>query len=151
MVMASFFPHLSSLSGTTAPTLAAATREVNWTAGELSGRLQTKNIDATGITDATSAAYYWCQQTLCLMTAIALLRMVTGADPDVAKAWMHLRDDRLDALEKQGIAALGYGAVASGTSEALGPTDWISELGVDVGDASEASGAIPVLRRDDMT
>lgn len=150
MVRASFFPHLDAFGTATSPTATTVAREINWCAAELNGRLKTKDITPSAIADTASAAYYWCQQTVALMVAVALLRVMSGADPDVAKAWMALRDDRLTKLEQQGVAALGDGASTTGSSEALGPTDHISELGLDVGDADDASDVIPALRRGDM-
>lgn len=150
MVRTSFFPHLLPFSTTTNPTSAAVTREINWAAADLEGRLLAKSVTASAITDATSAAYYWCQYTIALTVAVSLIGVMSGADPELAKRWAETLGKRIEALETQGVTAIGSGATASGGSEALGPTDHISELDLDVGDTALASSVEPYLRRDDL-
>lgn len=150
MVRTSFFPHLLPFSTTTNPTSTAVTREISWAAAHLSAALDAKSITDSSITDATSAAYYWCQYTIALSVAVALIGVMSGADPALAQRWAETLATRFKALETQGAAALGPGVTAGGSSEALGPTDHISELGLDVGDTSLASSVAPVLRRDDL-
>jgi hypothetical protein len=150
MVRNSFFPHVASFSTTTRPNLVTVEREVSWAAADLDARLQAKSVSAASITDTTSAAYFWCQQTIALGVAIALVGVMSGTNPELVKSWTANLEARLTKLETQGVSALGPGASASGGSEALGPTDHISELGLDVGDTLLASSVAPVLRRDDL-
>lgn len=150
MVRADFLPHSTTLSATTVPTASAVARSISQSAGYLQSLLDDKNVDTASISDSTCAAYLWCQAFIELRVAVRLIRTMSGQDPELTRAWV----DELAALEHcietQGVAALGPGASASGTSEAMGPTDHISEYSLDVGDTSMASSVEPYLRRDDL-
>lgn len=144
-----FFPQHQGFSTNTTPSSTTVTEDITWAAADLDGKLRQRDIDPGSIT-TNSAAYYWCAQTLALMVAAKVARSVTGSDPKVAQAWKGELVDRLKALSDQGVAALGDGATATGPSQALGPTDHIDELSLDVGDTSLASDATPIFRQKDL-
>jgi hypothetical protein len=145
-----YFPHLDSFSASTSPTLATVTERITRAAARLSGQLYMRNVDPTTIVDTTSPAWAWCQETLSLIVAIRLAQVVSGANSEAVKAWQADLTERFHVLSDSGEAALGGGADAFGLSESAGPTDFISELSLDVGDTSLASDVSPVLRRSDL-
>jgi hypothetical protein len=150
IVRADFVPHLSAFSATTAPSSSAVARAINHGAARLAGLLDDRQVDTSAITDSSSAAYFYCQRYIELWVAVHLLRVMTGTNPETVQAWQTELDAMEKAIDTQGVGALGPGASQSGTSEALGPTDWISEGGITTADTSEWSGVDPVLRRDDQ-
>lgn len=149
MVRADFASHLGTITASSAPSLSSVTRAVNQAGARLAGLLDDKQVDTSEITDSSSAAYLYCQRYVELWVAVHALRNMSGANSELIEAWRKELESVETAIDKQGAAALGPGATQSGTSEALGPTDWISEGNIDVGSTSEWSGVIPNLRRDD--
>ena len=114
----------------------------------MAGKLRLQNIDASTITVASSA-YAACRQTLRTQVAARLARLMSGIDSDIAKAWDDSVRRWYEGLDESGDTFLGDGAVSTGNSDPDGPTDFISELSLDVGDAADASDVKPVLRRKD--
>lgn len=149
IVRADFVPHLSAFSTATAPSSSAVARAINHGAARLAGLLDDRQVDTSSITDSSSAAYFYCQRYIELWVAVHLLRVMTGMNPETVQAWQSELDAMEKAIDTQGVGALGPGASQSGTSEALGPTDWISEGNISTASTTEWSGVDPVLRRDD--
>jgi hypothetical protein len=144
-----YFPHITAgFTADSPPTEETVTRWVTEAGAELEGRLLQKSINTEDITDADSSEYVWCAQTLTLMVAIRAARVMTGQSPEVVKAWQAELEARWEALSTDGEIALGMDTSGS-DSEPEGPTDFISELGLDVGDTADASDVIPALRRSD--
>lgn len=147
-VKAHFFPQHQGFSANTTPSSTTVTEEILWVASDLDAKLRAKAVDPASIV-ASSAAYYWCAQTIALKVAAKISRSVSGADPAIAKAWQTDHEARLKQLKNEGVSTLGDGAVATGGANPGGPTDHISTLGLDIGDTSLASDVIPPLRKSD--
>jgi hypothetical protein len=149
-VRSTYLPHSQPLSTTTVPTLASVTRQILQSAGYLQGLLDDRSVDTNSITDATSAAYLWCQSYIELRVAVRLIRTMSGLDPAVTQAWVDELDTMEKAVDTQGVGALGPGATQNdGGVEALGPFDHISVYGIDTGDETLISDVVPQLRRSD--
>lgn len=144
------FPGLQAFSSTSAPSAQTVTEKIASAAAELDGALSRKGITGDDIVDTASAAYAWCAETLRLMTAVKLLQIISGVDPDLAKAWRAEKKERLELLADQGTGALGGGASSDDLGEPDGPNTHIAELSLDTGDDSLASDVIPPFRKDDQ-
>lgn len=150
-VRANRFPHLGEFGANTAPSSSAVTVFVDQSAARLEGKLLLEKIAAASITDATSAAYLWCQETLELMVALRISQAATGSDNGLAPAWREELKERFEELDEGGASALGAGVSTTGTdSDPDGPTSHISEYGLEVDSADDMSTAVPRLRRDDL-
>ena len=145
-----YFPHIDAFSANSSPTLVTVTERIDSAAARLAGQLLLKNIDPDSGITAGSYAYTWCAETVCIIAAIRLTETMTGQAPAVVESWRKDLEERFELLSKNGETALGGGADAFGTSESAGPTDFISELSLDVGDTSLASDVTPHLRRSDQ-
>lgn len=143
------FPNADAWAASSRPSLATVTEAVQEEAAVLTGALAGEAIDASTITDATSSAYLSCRKTLRMMVALRIAQDMNGLEPNVVVAWKKQVKDWLDGLDEGGSLFLGDGATSSGTSEPDGPTDFISELGLEVGADEDASSVVPQLRRDD--
>lgn len=145
-----FFPQTTDYTANTAPSLTTVERWIQQEAALLAGKLALKSISAEGVFERgdEDTAFVWCAYTITLAVAVRVARVVTGLDPDIAKAWAADLKQRYADLDDSGELALGFDSSGS-ASEPEGPTDHISELDLDVGDTSEASSVAPALRRDD--
>jgi hypothetical protein len=118
-------------------------------AAVMAGALRLQAIIASAITP-NSSAYNACRQTLRTQVAARLARMMAGIDSNIAQAWDASVRRWYVGLDEGGDTFLGDGAVSTSASDPDGPTDFITELGLDVGDASEASPIVHTLRTKDM-
>lgn len=143
------FANFDAFSAGGRPSLTTVTEVITEEAARMAGRLNLANIDATTGITVSSDAYNLCRRILRLQVAARLARDIPGTDSDIAKGWRDEVQAFFDMVDVKGDEYLGNGATAFGTSEPDGPTDFISELSLDVGDDSEASDVIPVLRRKD--
>lgn len=144
------FPHLSDFGANTAPSSSAVGVFVDQAAARLEGKLLLEKIVASSITDATSAAYLWCQETIELMVAVRISQAASGSDNGQAQAWRDELKVRFEELEEGGASALGSGVTTTGTpSDPDGPTSHISEYSLTVDSAADMSTVVPRLRRDD--
>ena len=144
------FPHLSDFGANTAPSSTSVATFIDQSAARLEGKLLLEKIVASSITDAASAAYLWCQETLELMTAVRIAQAATGSDNGQAQAWRDEIKARFDELEEGGATALGSGVSTTGTSsDPDGPTSHISEFNLTVDSSDDMSTTVPRLRRDD--
>lgn len=150
-VRANRFPHLAGSWGAdTAPTATTVATFINQRAAYLEGKLLLEGIAAADITDAASAAYLWCQETLELMVAIRIAEVATGSDNGLLQVWRDEVKARFAELDEDGAAALGSGATSTSNSDPDGPMSHISENGLEVDSAADMSTTVPRLRRDDM-
>lgn len=143
-----FFPTLTPFGANSSPSLTIAGEKVTWAAARLDGQLRMKGVSPEAITDPASAAYYWCAETLSLMTALDLLPAMSGNWSEAAKEWKARLAERLENLATYGAQALGAGAAAA-SSEGPGTSSHISVRGLYMGDDLLASSVEPRLRRDD--
>ncbi len=151
ILRADYLPQADDFSTSSAPTAASVARLLNQKAAELEGLLLKESIATAGITNAASAAYLWCQETLSLMVMIRVAGLMSGRNQDLIIEWQVRLDERLKRLADDGATALGDASLSTSASDPDGPTSHISELGLDVSDmASTASSAAPVFRKDDV-
>lgn len=143
------FPHTPEWTERSRPSESTVTEKILEQAATLAGALNGEAIDASTITEVTSPAYLNCRQQLRRMVAIDLVEVLSGTEPTLVQSWKRASTAFFDGLEEGGATFLGGGATSTGTSEPDGPTDFISELSLEVGDADDASDVVPVLRRGD--
>lgn len=144
-----YFPHLvAGFTPDSPPTRETVERWCTEEAGELAGKLMQKSISPDDITDDESPEWVWCSRTVTLMVAIRALPVMVGQNPEVGRLWAEQLSARLKSLSELGEMALGMDTSGS-DSEPDGPTDFISEYGLDTGDSADASDVIPALRRSD--
>lgn len=150
-VRAHHFPHIPAFDTNSSPSAATVLEKIYEKAAELQGRLLKESVSAAGVEalGATAGPYLWCRETLKLMVAVEVGRDMTGADPALVKAWESRLALRLKRLEADSATELGDDSLTTTPSDPDGPTSHISELGLDVGDTSEASDVVPVFRRKD--
>lgn len=144
------FPNADAWVESSRPSESTVEETIDEEAGRLAGALSKESVSVTG--DSTTAAYVSCRRQLRLMVAIVVSRDMTGVDPALARAWKTEVREWFEGLESEGnggVAFLGDGAVATSTTEPDGPTDHITDLGLDVGDTADASSVEPPFRRDD--
>ena len=122
----------------------------NRAAARLGGKLLLESIIAASITDSTSEAYLWCQETLELMVAIRVAEVATGSDNGLLAVWRAEVEARFKELDVGGAAALGEGATSSASSDPDGPTTHSSENSLTTDEATDMSTTVPRLRRDDQ-
>lgn len=144
-----FFPHITAgFTENSSPKAETVERYVSEEAATLAGKLRQKSISTDDIDDPESPEWVWCARVVTLMVAIRTLQVMSGQNPAVADAWEKRLAGLLEDLSENGELALGMDTSGS-DSEPDGPTDFISELGLDTGDTSDASDVIPALRRSD--
>lgn len=143
------FPQADAWTASSRPSEATVAEIIDEEAGRLAGALSVESIAVTGV--ATTAAYVSCRKQLRMMAAIVLARDMTGVDPALARAWKLEVNEWFDGLDDSNAAFLGEGAAVTSLTEPDGPTDFISNLGLDVGPEEAASDVIPMLRRNDQT
>jgi hypothetical protein len=144
------FAYLPPWDTTTSPTEDTVTNLIRSAAAKLSGKLALKSIDATSITDIDTPAFIWCADTIKLDVATCIPPTVSGLDPEEYRRRRDELKERYTDLSEGGADVLGEGATASASStEPEGPVEFLTELGIDTGDAADASSAIPRLRYDD--
>lgn len=146
-------PFLDDFSASSSPTSTTVSVYVAQKAADLHGKLLSAGINAEDWATTTYAPYQWCQETLTLMVALKILRVMTQQYPEVLKRIADEVKERLKALEEGGGTAIGDSALdaTSGDSHPAGPHTHISELDLSVGDdpAGDASDAAPLLRQSD--
>lgn len=142
------FPNFDAFSAGGRPSLATVSEVIEEEAAVMAGALRLQAIDASAITPASSA-YNACRQTLRTQVAARLARNIPGIDSDLATSWDASVRRWYEGLDEGGDTFLGDGAVSTSTSDPDGPTDFISELGLEVGDAADASDVKAVLQRKD--
>src|SRR4051812_2178317 len=108
MLRNNYFAHISPFSANSTPTTATVAEMINRKAAHLAGKLAAENASAASIGAAsTSAAYFWCQDTVLLATAIQVMPLMTAQNPALLDSWRaELRTRYLD-LETNGVTALG--------------------------------------------
>lgn len=149
MVRDDFLPHdVAGFSADSSPTWETVDRWITQEAARLYGQLLQNEIDATSIDDDETPQWQWCQQTLCLMVVVRLIPVKMGLDPEVVRAWRADLAARLQELNDNGEIALGMDNSGS-AGNPKGPTTYITELGLEVPSAADASSITPRLRRDD--
>lgn len=148
-VRAHHFPQADAWTAGSRPSEATVAETIDEQAGRLAGALSVESVSVTGL--ATSAAYVSCRAQLRLMVAIVICRDMTGVDPALSRAWKLEVREWFEGLDESNVAFLGDGAVITSVNEPDGPTDFISNLNLDIGDTADASDVIPVLRRSDHT
>lgn len=144
------FPHLDAFSANTAPSLSTVTEAVERAAARLAGKLLLEAITASAITDATSSAYLWCQETLELMAAIRVSEAMTHRDSELLRVWRTEVEARFKELDEGGADALGGGATSTSASDPDGPTSHITQNNLTTDAAADMSTTVPRLRRDDL-
>lgn len=142
------FPFLPAFAAGSRPTSATVTEAIEEEAARMAGALALETIDAASIT-VGSPAYIACRATLRLAVAARLARDIPGTDSALSQRWREAVDAWYEALDEGGDTFLGEGAVSTAASDPDGPTDFISELSLETGDAADASDVKPVLRRKD--
>jgi len=142
------FPHIDAFSTSSAPTLAIVTEAINEEAGRMQGALLKESIQASAITAATGP-YVSCARALRLAVAVRIAADMTGANPELVKAWKAQLKDWFDGLAADGATFLGDDTLSAAASDPDGPTTHIDEYSLDTGNAADASTATPYLRRDD--
>lgn len=143
-----YFPQIDAFSVLSSPTAVVVGDIINACAATLDGKLRQEDITPAAITDTTSAAYYWCAETILLASAIKVMQASTHQDPKVLEAWRDELKERYADLAKSGAAALGDG-VSLPATEVDGPLTHIDEHSLDVADETLMSTAEPVFRKDD--
>lgn len=145
------FPHLDAFSASTSPSSATVAEMIDAEAGRLAGALLAEAIPTSAITQGT-AAHAQCARILRLMAARSALEAMTGKDPEIAKRWDREIDRWFESLDELGPTFLGDDTLGTlEASDADGPTDHISEYGLEVGtDTTDASDAIMPLRKDNL-
>ncbi len=141
------FPQADAWTASSRPSEAAVGETIDECAGRLAGALSVESVAVTGL--ATTAAYVSCRAQLRMMVAIVISRDMLGVDPAIARAWKTEVREWFEGLDESNVAFLGDGAVITSVNEPDGPTDFISNLNLEVGDPSEASDVKPVLQRKD--
>lgn len=141
------FPQADAWVASSRPSNATVAEVIDEQAGRLAGALEVESVLVTG--DATTAAFVSCRAQLRLMVAIVVSRDMTGMDPAVTRAWKGEVAEWFEGLDDSNVAFLGDGAIITTTTEPDGPTDFISNLALEVGDPVDASDVKPVLRRKD--
>lgn len=149
-VRADFVPHIGTFTTSSVPSTSSVSRAILQAGARLAGLLDDRQVDTSSITDASSAAYIYCGRYIELWVAAHLLRAMPGANQELTKSWQEELASIEKAIDTQGAGALGPGATQTGTSEALGPADWISEGSLSVDSYDDWSGVEAVLRRDDQ-
>jgi hypothetical protein len=144
------FPHLDSFGASTVPSLSTVEEAVSRAAARLAGKLLLEAIDAEAISDATSPAYLWCQETLELMVAIRVAEAMTHRDSELLRVWRTEVDARFEELDEGGVDALGGGAITTSASDPDGPTSHISQNNLTTDASADMSTTVPRLRRDDL-
>lgn len=144
------FPHLDGFGPSTAPSLSTVEEAVSRAAARLAGKLLLEAIEADAITDVTSPAYLWCQETLELMVAIRVAEGSTHRDSELLRVWRAEVESRFDELEVGGAEALGGGATSTSASDPDGPTSHISQNNLTTDASADMSTTVPRLRRDDL-
>jgi hypothetical protein len=144
-----YFPHVTAgFTENSSPTAETVERYITEEAATLGGKLLLASISVDDIVDDESSEWVWCTKVLTLMVAIRTLQVMSGQNPAVAEAWEKRLAGMLADLSENGELALGLDSSGS-DSDPKGPTDHISELGLDIGDTADASDVIPSLRRSD--
>lgn len=143
-----YFPALPPFDDESNPSADTVARYITEAAAELAGKLLLQTIDPVFITDDTTSQFVWCAQTVTLMVAIRILGVQTGQNPEAMKSWQSILAGRLKDLDASGSLALGYDDSGS-DGNPKGPTTYLTELGISLPSAADASGVTPVLRRDD--
>jgi len=143
-----YFPALPPFDDESNPSSTTIARYITEASAELAGKLLLQVIDPAFITDDATPQYVWCAQTVTLMVAIRVLGVQTGQNPEAMKAWQEILAARLKDLGDNGSLALGYDDSGS-DGNPKGPTTYLTELGISLPSAADASGVTPVLRRDD--
>lgn len=149
-VRSNYYPHLSPFGVNSVPTAVEVDAMVNRAAAKLEGKLLLESITASSITDATSAAYYWCQEAIELHVAIRISEIATGQDRGLAQKWDRELERKWKDLDVGGAAALGSGATSTASSDPDGPTSHVSEYSLTTDAAADMSTTVPRLRRDDQ-
>lgn len=151
-VRARHFPQLpSEFSTTSSPTAVTVGEAIDDAGSELVGKLLAKGVVASTINAAPATypeSYAWCAKTVRLIAAIDILGGMTGQDPAIGKKWATELKQRFLDLDERGYLALGSDAPAP-AQEANGPRWHGASLGLDLGDADDASDLIPTFTRND--
>jgi hypothetical protein len=143
-----YFPALALYDATTSPTETTVDEMIAAATAKLLGKLALKSITIEN--DSSLRAYKWCADTVRLHVATRIPPTVSGVDPEEHNRWKAELKERYTDLSEGGADVLGEGATASASStEPEGPVEFLTELGIDTGDAADASSAIPRLRYDD--
>lgn len=143
------FPMQDAFDTTTTPTLATVTEIITAQSAILEGKLQSELVQPATITDASTAAYLWCANTLRLMAAPMVVRAGLEVEEGLVTDLEKERDARLTDLAESGYLALGDGVATPGVA-ANGPTTFIDVFGIETQSASDMSRlSVNVLRRDD--
>jgi len=143
------FPAFDSFSTTSNPTSVTVGEVIDEEAARLAGWLALEEIDASAITDVTSAAYLQCARIVRLLSATRLVGSMTGLDPELVRAWRADIADWKKGLDEGGAEFLGGGAASTGTSDPDGPTSHINQFSLTQDTADKMSEVVPRLRRDD--
>lgn len=148
-VAAIYFPQWrGGFSATSAPTATAVGAVITEEAALLNARLYAENVNASGITDATSVAYVMCAAQVKRMTALRILRELTQNNPELAKALQAEVDAWFKSLASQGGTFLGDSGLNTDTSDPDGPTTHLSQYSLTVDTSADMSSAVPKLRKD---
>lgn len=142
-----YFPQNEAFSADTSPSSDTVDDFIDQEAGRLAGALLIKGITASSII-STSPAYYACASQLEMMVALRTLSVMSGQNPELAKAWKTQIDEWFERLKELGYLILGDASLEPARNPD-GPTTHITEYALDVGDYAAASTLVPRLRRDD--
>jgi hypothetical protein len=143
-----FFPQNEEFSANTSPSATTVGDFIDQEAGRLAGALLIKGVTPSSIL-STSPAYYSCAAQLEMMVALRTLSVMSGQNPELARAWKAQVDEWFSRLDKDGYLILGDESLEP-TDNPDGPTTHITYFDLDTGDADDASDLIPALRRDDV-
>jgi len=142
-----YFPQNDEFSANTTPSATTVGEFIDQEAGRIAGALLIKGITAADIV-SPSPAYYACAAQLEMMVALRTLGVMSGQNPELAKAWQARIGDWFARLDRDGYLILGD-ATLQPQSNPDGPTTHILVYGLDTGEISDASRLVPRLRRDD--
>lgn len=149
-VQTNYFPGRSGgFTTSSTPTSSVITDFVQEEAGLLAGRLLKKGVTVaaviSGVTEGTSstwtAAYVWCRKFVTLAAAIRVLSVTTSGAADGSSKWGERLDAMLEVLDRDGAAALGDEGLDGSASGPAGPSGYIDELSLDVGDEATAASS----------
>lgn len=144
------FPYWNDFSTDSSPTLAVVADMLVECAAELAGKLAGESISPASI-EADTVAYYSCRGQLRRMVAVRVLRASTGDKPLGSDTWKDEVAAWFEGLADGGGTFLGDPDLEAGDSSPDGPHSHISEYRLDIGDPlTEASSAVPMLRKDDQ-
>lgn len=143
-----YFPQNDEFSADTTPSSTTVGEFIDQEAGRLAGALLVKSITAADVI-TPSPAFYMCAAQLEMMVALRTLGVMTGQNPELAKAWQVQITEWFSRLTKDGYLFLGD-ADLEPASNPDGPTTHITTYELDTGDTDLASDLIPRLRRSDI-